>query len=209
MSLLPERDFQQRWSQLHGGAEITAVVGGWLRISYSVARVSHRLKITPDVFTFIGLGTAIACAIVSPSPWAALLLICSLIADGVDGSVAIAQGRESDWGAAKDSIADRLAEFAWGVALYRLGVPLFLVAFFILLAGVQEYARARLGGLGIHQLGVVTPAERPVRAIALIFAIVAYQSFDSNGATLIVGVITVMQIFSVLQVLRVTYRQLR
>ena len=77
------------------------------------------------------------------------------------------------------------------------------------MASVQEYARARLGGLGVHQLGVVTPAERPVRAIALIFAIAAYQLFDSKGATPIVGVITSMQIFSVLQVLRVTYRQLR
>ncbi|MEI6670724.1 MAG: CDP-alcohol phosphatidyltransferase family protein, partial [Actinomycetes bacterium] len=101
------------------------------------------------------------------------------------------------------------AEFAWGVALYQLGVPLVLVCTLVILASVQEYARARLGGIGIHQLGVVTPAERPVRAIAVIIAILASAIFGGNSATVVAIALTAMQTFSVLQVLRVTYQQLR
>ena len=70
-------------------------------------------------------------------------------------------------------------------------------------------ARARLGGIGIHQLGVVTPAERPVRAIAVIIAILASAIFGGNSATVVAIALTAMQTFSVLQVLRVTYQQLR
>jgi phosphatidylglycerophosphate synthase len=209
MALLAEKEFRDRWSKLHGGAEMTAVVGGWLKISYTAARICYRLKITPDVLTFLGLVAAIASAATSPSAVAAAFLVLSLIADGIDGSVAIVQGGESDWGAAKDSITDRIAEFAWGVALYQLGVPLVLVCTLVILASVQEYARARLGGIGIHQLGVVTPAERPVRAIAVIIAILASAIFGGNSATVVAIALTAMQTFSVLQVLRVTYQQLR
>jgi len=209
MALLAEQEFRDRWSKLHGGAEMTAVVGGWLKISYTAARICYRLKITPDVLTFLGLAAAIGCGAISPSAWAAAFLVLSLIADGIDGSVAIVQGGESDWGAAKDSITDRIAEFAWGVALYQLSVPLVLVCTLVILASVQEYARARLGGIGIHQLGVVTPAERPVRAIAVIIAILASAIFSGNSATVVAIALTAMQTFSVLQVLRVTYQQLR
>ncbi len=42
------------------------------------------------------------------------------------------------------------------------------------IASTQEYARARLGGLGVSDLGVVTPAERPVRASFIFIALVSY-----------------------------------
>lgn len=38
---------------------------------------------------------------------------------------------------------------------------------------VQEYLRARAGGLGMSQVGVVTFAERPVRASFIFIALIA------------------------------------
>ena len=55
-----EREFKERWSQLHGGADTEGVVGGWLSFSYQAARVCAALRISPNFITLLGLATAIA-----------------------------------------------------------------------------------------------------------------------------------------------------
>ena len=57
---MKEQQFKERWSELHGGADTEGVVGGWLSFSYQAARVCVALRITPNLLTFLGLGTAIA-----------------------------------------------------------------------------------------------------------------------------------------------------
>jgi phosphatidylglycerophosphate synthase len=205
---LTEVEFKNRWSTLHGGADVEGVVGRWLSFSFQAARVCTALRITPNVLTFMGLATAIAMGLSTYAAIALLLLVISLFFDGIDGSVAIVQERTSQFGALLDSIADRIAEAFWLYMGWRLGIPAWLVITMWMVASTQEYARARMASLGHHEVGVVTITERPVRAIFMAFALLFYI-FDIPGLLVISYLFLGMLIFSFLQVMRVTSLKLR
>ena len=204
-----EAQFKERWSDLHGGADVEgAVVGGWLRFSYQAARVCAALKVSPNVLTFLGLGTAIAMGLSTYAGFAILLLATSLFFDGIDGSVAIYRGIESKWGSLLDSVADRISEAFWLYMGWRLGIPAWLVITMWTVAATQEYARARLASLGHSEIGVVTPTERPVRAIFIAFALIFFI-FDIPGTLQMSYAFLALLIFSFLQVMRAAYSVLK
>ena len=201
-------DFFAKWSKLHGNAEIKGIVKGWLGISYGSARFMSALRITPNLLTLLGVIFAIAMAVNPLSLWTIPLLVLSLYADGIDGSVAIYQNRESQFGAILDSVADRISEALWFYVAYRIGAPAWLVLFTYVIASTQEYARARLGGLGVSEVGVVTPAERPVRASFIFIALVAY-AIGLNLVVIVMAVLLALQIFSFYLVSRWANHRLR
>ncbi len=203
-----ETQFRQRWSQLHGGAEVEGVVGGWLRFSYHAARACVALRISPNFLTFLGLGTAVAMGLSRYAAISLLLLAISLFFDGIDGSVAILRGSESKWGSLLDSIADRISEAFWLYMGWRLGIPAWLVITMWTVASTQEYARARLASLGHSEIGVVTPTERPVRAIFMAFALLFYI-FDIPGTLQFSYAFLLLLIFSFLNVMRSAKKVLR
>ncbi len=190
-----QTEFFAKWSALHGNAEIKGIVKAWLKISFASAKFLSRLRITPNLLTLLGIVFAIAMAVNPLSLWTIPLLVLSLYADGIDGSVAIFQNRESQFGAVLDSVADRISEALWFYVAYRIGAPAWVVLLTYVTASTQEYARARLGGLGISEVGVVTPAERPVRASFIFIALVAYAS-GFNLVTPVIAVLTALQLFS-------------
>ena len=201
-------DFFAKWSLLHGNAEIKGIVKAWLNISYRSAKFMTALRITPNFLTLLGIIFAIVMALNPLSLWTIPLLVLSLYADGIDGSVAIYQNRSSSFGAILDSSADRISEALWFYVAYRIGAPAWIVLATYVIASTQEYARARLGGLGISDVGVVTPAERPVRASFIFIALVAY----AIGLDLVVAVSTVLcvlQLWSFYLVARFAYNRLR
>lgn len=191
------RHFALTWSHEHGGVSTTGVVGGWLRVSYRIAGMLSSIRVGPNAVTYCGVVSAAGTAYYSPQWWVVFLLLFSLLCDGVGGNIAIVQNKVTTFDATLDSVADRISEALWAVAFYRLGAPLTWVVIFWLISALQEYARARLGSAGIRQIGVTTPAERPVRAIVLLIAIVAAQ-FDSTANWLneIAIAMTLLQIFS-------------
>jgi CDP-diacylglycerol--glycerol-3-phosphate 3-phosphatidyltransferase len=201
-------DFFAKWSALHGNAEIKGIVKAWLNISYGSARFMSALRITPNLLTLLGIVFAIAMAVNPLSLWTIPLLVLSLYADGIDGSVAIYQNRESQFGAILDSVADRISEALWFYVAYRIGAPAWIVLLTYVIASTQEYARARLGGLGISEVGVVTPAERPVRASFIFIALVAY-AIEFNLVTLAMAVLGALQVFSFYLVSRWAHNSLR
>lgn len=190
-----QTEFFAKWSALHGNAEIKGIVKAWLKISFASAKFLSRLRITPNLLTLLGIVFAIAMAVNPLSLWTIPLLVLSLYADGIDGSVAIFQNRESQFGAVLDSVADRISEALWFYVAYRIGAPAWVVLLTYVTASTQEYARARLGGLGISEVGVVTPAERPVRASFIFIALVAY-AIGFNLVTPVIAVLTALQLFS-------------
>jgi phosphatidylglycerophosphate synthase len=205
---ISEREFKERWSELHGGADTEGVVGGWLSFSYQAARVCVALRITPNLLTFLGLGTAVAMGLSEYAAIALLLLVISLFFDGIDGSVAILRGSESKWGELLDSLADRISEAFWLYMGWRLGIPAWLAITMWMVASIQEYARARMASLGHHEVGVVTFTERPVRAIFMAFALIFYI-FDIPGLLVISYAFLALLVFSFLQVMRVISLKLR
>lgn len=205
---ISEREFKERWSQLHGGADTEGVVGGWLSFSYQVARVCAALRISPNFITLLGLATAIAMGLSEYAAIALLLLVISLFFDGIDGSVAILRGTESKWGSLLDSLADRISEAFWLYMGWRLGIPAWIVIVMWTIASTQEYARARLASLGHSEIGVVTPTERPVRAIFMAFALLFYI-FDIPGTLQLSYAFLALLLFSLLKVMRTAFLILR
>ena len=199
---MKEQEFKERWSNLHGGADTEGVVGRWLSISYQAARVCVALRISPNVLTLLGLGTAIAMGLSTYASLALLLLVISLFFDGIDGSVAILRGTESKWGEILDSLADRISEAFWLYMGWRLGIPAWVVITMWTIASTQEYARARLASLGHREIGVVTPTERPVRAIFMAFALLFYI-FDIPGTLILSYAFLALLTFSFLKVMKV------
>ena len=203
-----QTDFFAKWSALHGNAEIKGIVKAWLKISYGSAKFISALRITPNLLTLLGIVFAIAMAANPLAIWTIPLLVLSLYADGIDGSVAIFQNRANRFGSILDSVADRISEALWFYVAYRIGAPAWVVLATYVIASTQEYARARLGGLGIKDVGVVTPAERPVRASFIFIALVAY-AIDLNLVTWVISALGALQVFSFYLVGRWAYNCLR
>lgn len=204
------REFASRWSLEHGGTSTTGVVGGWLRISHRIAHVLSHVRISPNSVTYFGVALAAGTAFYSPHWWSALLLLLSLVCDGVDGSIAIVQNKVSKMGSTLDSLADRISEGLWAIAFYRLGVSLTWVVVLWLVAALQEYARARLGSEGIRQVSLITPAERPVRAMAIFIAIFAAQfSYTTSWLNEIAIAMTSLQLLSFGMVLKFARKNLK
>ncbi len=201
------QEFNQSWSKLHGDAQITGVVKGWLRISYFIVKPLAKLRITPNLLTLLGLFFGILLYLNALSNWAIFLLVLSLICDGIDGSLAIITCKSSKWGAMLDSVADRITEVFWGLTFIAIGADQNLVIAALLIAAIQEYLRARSAGLGLTDVGVVTISERPVRASILFVALVAFL-LNLEIVNLLVSLWLIMQSISLLTVTRFAYQKL-
>jgi CDP-diacylglycerol--glycerol-3-phosphate 3-phosphatidyltransferase len=177
--LLGWDQYATRWSGLHGGVDPRTgppVVRGWLRLAYGVGRLLARLGIHPAVVTAAGLLLAALVPVaVRSGPLGPVLgaglVVLSTVADSADGAVAVITDRVTRLGYVYDSVADRLGEAAWLVALWLLGVPLWLVLATGGLAWLHEYLRARATAAGMKEIGTVTVAERPTRAIVVTVAL--------------------------------------
>jgi phosphatidylglycerophosphate synthase len=162
-------EYATGWRELHGGYDPRAgspFVRGWLRFMYLLGRASARLGATPAAVTCVGLVLSGCVPLLAALPsLAALLVLLSAVADGLDGAVAVITGRASRLGQVYDALADRLGETCWLVALWSLGAPGWLAIGCGGLSWLHEYLRARAAAVGLADIGVVTVAERPTRVI--------------------------------------------
>ena len=205
---MDKNEFFTTWSNLHGGAKIEGIVKTWLQISYASAKFLSKLRVTPNLLTFAGLFFAIALWQFANSWFAALFLVLSLFFDGIDGSLAILQKKTSKFGAFTDSFVDRISEVFWALALYKLGAPASLVFVALLATFIQEYLRARAGGLGHEEVGIVTICERPVRA-SLIFTAIVANLVGLDLVTAISIIWVAMQFIALSQLTGSLYKRLR
>lgn len=202
-----QQEFNQSWSKLHGEAQITGVVKGWLAISYTLVKPLAKLRVTPNLLTFLGLFFGILLYLNAQSNWAIIFLILSLICDGIDGSLAIITGKSGKWGAMLDSVVDRITEVFWALTFISIGANQNIVIAALLIAATQEYLRARSAGLGLTDVGVVTIAERPVRASILFVALVA-RILNLEIVNMLALIWLIMQSISLLTVAKFSYKKL-
>ena len=205
--MLSKDEFKAKWSALHSDAETNGIVGAWLNISYRFGLICTLLRISPNALTVFGLLGAVATALTAQTAWAILFLVFSLFCDGIDGSVAIFQHRESKFGATLDSVVDRISEALWFYALYAIGVPAWIPITLWCVAAFQEYARAKLISLGVSDIGVITPAERPVRA-SFLFIVLILNQLSMPGVTEISIAFLLVQLYSFISVVRFSRSQL-
>lgn len=171
--------YAERWSAQHGGYDVrrsSPVVRGWLLVAYWLSRVLARLPISPNAVTAVGLLLSVAVPLTAGrgSGWplaAAALVVLSALADTVDGALALISERVSRLGQVYDSVADRVAEACWLVALALVGAPVWLAVTCGGFAWLHEYVRARAMVAGMTEIGAVTVAERPTRVLVVVFAL--------------------------------------
>lgn len=197
-------EFNHRWSELHGNVEVAGVIKGWLFFSYYIARVLSFLRITPNVLTTLGIVFSLWMIKVGYYHEMIILLILALICDGVDGSVAIYRNRATPMGALYDSVADRITEAIWlSMCIYVDISVRFLITIWVL-GAVQEYMRTKLSTLGYSEIGVVTPTERPMRAIFVLLAMITYIfgfAVTEEMAWIFIG----LQLFSVWKIAKMSH----
>lgn len=135
------------------------------------ARLLVRLKITPNAITVAGLlVTALAAYLVSQDELliGGLVFLFASVMDMLDGAVARLKGEESAFGAALDSLADRLGEAvvllgAAALFLHRDSDAGVMIAFLAMVSSFSvSYIRARGEGLGVamKESGLFTRTER-------------------------------------------------
>jgi CDP-diacylglycerol--glycerol-3-phosphate 3-phosphatidyltransferase len=197
---MKKSEFFNSWADLHGGAQVKGIVRAWLEISFLLCKPLAVLRVSPSALSIFGLLLGISLVVSIESNWAIAFLVFSLIADGIDGSLAILTGKVSRWGALLDGFIDRIVEALWAFSLYLLGAPYQLVLIAWLAAFLQEYMRSRAASLGVTQLGVVTIGERPIRASILFIALVA-RAVDMDLVTLLSQIWAVLQVISLFTVL--------
>jgi len=200
-------EFFSTWSSLHGQARVSGIVKWWLNISYVIVRPLVKLRVTPNGLTVLGLVFGVLLYLNSKSLWALLFLILSLLSDGLDGSMAIVTQKFSKWGAMLDSVTDRATEVFWVLALYSIGVNINILIAAFLFSFVQEYLRARAGGVGVNEVGVVTSAERPVRA-AFVFVVLVAYNLDLKILDSIILIWLLLQLISLLKISRYIFLKL-
>lgn len=201
-------EFFSIWGRLHGDAEISGIIKGWLNISYLIVKPLAKVRITPNVLTILGLLFGALLYVNAETFWAPALLVLSLICDGIDGSLAIVTNKSTKWGAILDATVDRLTEIFWVLALYKVGADLNLLIIVLLAASVQEYMRARTAGLGVSEVGIVTFAERPVRA-SFVFIVFISLQFNFTIYNQIIICWLALQLISLFMLSRFTYSKLR
>lgn len=204
---MSREEFFSTWSDLHGNAKISGIVKAWLSISYLIVKPISRVRITPNILTMFGLFFGVVLFLNANTSWASVLLVLSLICDGIDGSLAILTKKSTKWGAILDSVVDRLTEIFWVLALYKIGADLKLLVLVLLTASLQEYVRARSAGLGVSEVGIVTFAERPVRA-SFVFIVFISLQFDFIIYNQIILFWLLLQLFSLFTLVRFTYSKL-
>jgi len=162
---------------LHEISDPTAPRGAFGR---SLLGIANALRLTPNGLTLVGFaGVCLVAVLIITRQWviAGFLYIAFSLGDSLDGTLARAQGRASQFGAFLDSTLDRLAE---GVILGALGVTFaengqqwIVAACFIALSAsfLVSYTRARSEGLGIdtNKGGLMGRPERLVLTGAGIF----------------------------------------
>ena len=189
MIVLSLQQYLDRWSELHGGHDPrrSRLVGGWLRLGYLLAAPGARIGVRPDLLTL--LGVVLAGAALGPAAlggrWviaAAALVAMSAVADGLDGAVAVLTGRDTAWGAVLDSLADRVSDACFLLALWLVGAPAWACLGAGVLAYALEYARARGAAVGVTDIAVVTVGERPTRVAVSAMFLLAAGVFPSDAA---------------------------
>ncbi len=137
-----------------------------------LGRAVARTGLSPNALTVIGLigmGGAAALAAWGMFWQAGIVMLAAAFFDLLDGAVARATDRASDWGAVFDAVSDRLADFAllFGLLIWfsagerydRTAVVLIGVALFGSM--MVSYTRSKAGEFGVSiRTGLGTRLER-------------------------------------------------
>lgn len=139
---------------------------------WTLARPLARAGMPPLAITVAGVVFAVDAVLLAAAfPLAASVLVLgSAFCDGLDGAVAVVAARATRAGALADVLADRIADCAFALVIWRCGAPLWLAVLAGGISLVHEAVRTLLGGV---LRTAITVGERPTRVICAAIAGIA------------------------------------
>lgn len=194
--------FVAGWAARDGGYDprrAPALVRGWLRLGYEIARGLAALRVRPAAVTGLGLVSSAAVPLVAGRGPAGLVLAAALVllaslAGTVEQALDLFGGpgagdspRRAIWRLA----GARAGELAWLVGFWVAGAPGPLVAACAALTGLHELVRGQALVAGASRLGAQTVAERPARASVAVTGLALAGLAGQAGGALAPGVLTV------------------
>ncbi len=152
---------------------VTKLARDWgARVVEPIARLLSRLGVTPNMITLLGFLLTLVVAIVlatGRTQLAGVLLIATLGADAVDGTLARLTGTSTKFGAFLDSTLDRWAEIAiyfalaWHYTQTGQGSAALVATAAMATSLMVSYTRARAEGIGVPlKEGLLTRLERMI-----------------------------------------------
>lgn len=181
----------------------------------AVAMFFHRLGLTPNILTIIGLVLVMIIAGVIAAGYEALgavLLIFGAGFDATDGSLARLTNKVTKFGGFLDSSLDRYADGILMLALVWRGIDLgnrwLIVLAVVALIGMflTSYTRARAEGIGLElKEGWFTRLER---MIVLVLGLFSTLVIGDLGLVIAVGIIAVLSNATAIQRILVTKKKL-
>jgi phosphatidylglycerophosphate synthase len=216
----PDLDtYLDRWSVAHDGydARPTRVLRGWLTLMHRLARPLADAGVLPDVVTAwaVVLSLAVVALADRGGGWAivaAVVVVLSGLGDGLDGAVAVLTDRATRWGYVVDSVADRVTESVFLVAVWVVGAPGWLVVSAGAAVFLLEYLRARAGNAGAEHVATITVGERPSRVICSAVALALAGVAPARAPALAgwsVAILLGLSLVGLAQLAVPVYRQLR
>jgi phosphatidylglycerophosphate synthase len=168
-----DAELSEAWSRLHHGLRPSPLVLRWLRPLWTLARPLAAAGVPPTAITLIGVALAVGAPVSAARlPLVALaLIVLAALCDGLDGAVAVVAGRASRSGKVADAAADRVADTAFALTIWRCGAPLWLALLAAALSLGQELTRRRV---------MITLAERPTRVVCAALACVSAAVGDTT-----------------------------
>jgi len=179
------------------------------RVGAPIALFLGRLGFSPDALTVAGFGIVLVAAVAAAAgAWAltAVILIVGTLFDGLDGTLARATGRTSDFGAFLDSTMDRAGEaviyagIAAGAAMSGTTEVIGLSTLALGLGLLVSYVRARGEALGVR--ADVGLAQRAERASVLIAGLFAGALISATWLTAALALISIASAITVVQRIR-------
>ena len=175
-----------------------------------IIRACLALRIHPNVLTFVGVLINIAAAwalAVGKFVTAGAIMIVANIFDFIDGKVAHEAGEATRFGGFWDSVIDRFSDLSLFIGLIYLYAErgrsdyVLITAVAMMFATMTSYTRARAESLIAKcKVGFM---ERPERIV--LFMIGAF----TNRMAAVMWVILVLSVFTVIDRIIFTYRELR
>lgn len=207
--------YSQGWSRLHGGYDPgrSALVRGWLALTYALARPLARTGTSPHLLTAAGVAaSALAAWAAGPSAGelvvAAGLVTLAAVLDGLDGAVAVLRDRATRRGFVLDSVADRVSDLLLLVVLWRAGAHPVLSVAAGAVAFLLEYTRARATVAGLPDIGVVTVGERPTRVVVVVAGLLSALAIGAGAVAASAAAVTGLATIGLAQLLVVAWRRL-
>ncbi len=164
-----------------------------------LSHVAKRLKVNPNLITVAGLLITTVAAITLPFylRFGGILILCGGFFDMLDGVVARANNRSTNFGAFFDSVLDRYADsflligFLWFFLENNSVLGMFLSLGTMVGTLVISYTKARAEGLGKDcHTGLM---ERPERIILMAFGAITGWALQIMWILFILTHVTVVQ----------------